>query len=424
MTKPAAKTTTTVDRRRFLKLGAGALVAPALASWLSGCKTDTRAEGPLLLSGYRSQSAITAGRSVGGTAISHSAGDYSANADSRLSDKGSKDYFGIAGIDTAGHLAFDIPVPQRVHDSVLLPHSQQAVFFARRPGTHLYVVDLVEGRITQTVNASAQRHFYGHGCVSHDGRYLFASENAYDKQTGCIGVYDVHDSFRRIDEFPSGGIGPHQLQWLSDQKTLVVANGGILTHPSRGRKKLNLSSMRPSLSYIESHNGHLIDEFLPPHHQQSIRHLDVSDADTVMIGIQFEGDPTQLLPLAYSHSGESELLPFRADPRDWQRHKQYIGSVCTDPSGSELLLSSPRGGIVSHWNVQRHTLRAIHTQRDGAGLAFVAERSEFYASNGLGQITAIARDSSGRLQRTPHYFHHRSWDNHISATQPRSNPTG
>ena len=423
MTKPANKTNSTVDRRRFLKLGGGALVAPVLASWLSGCKTDTLASGPLLLSGYRSHAAATAGRSVGSASISHGAGKYSPKEGSRLNDKGGKEYFGIAGIDTTGELAFDIPVNQRVHDNVFLPHSQQAVFFARRPGTHLYVVDLIEGRIAHKVTASAQRHFYGHGCVSHDGRYLFASENAFDKQTGCIGVYDVFDNFRRIDELPSGGIGPHQIQWLSDQKTLVVANGGILTHPSRGRKKLNVSSMRPSLAYVESRSGHLIDEFLPPHHQQSIRHLDVSDTDTVMIGIQFEGDPTQQLPLAYSHSGEPELLPFRADRRDWQRHKQYIGSVCTDPSGSELLLSSPRGGIVSHWNVRRQTLQAIHTQRDGAGLAFVPERSEFYASNGLGQITAIKRDPSGRLKRTPHYFHHRSWDNHISVAQSRSNPT-
>lgn len=414
MTKPRYKTTYAVDRRRFLKLGGGALATPVLASWLNGCTTDTRADGPLLLSGYRSQAATTAGRSVGGHSPKNGATPNNGN---------SKQHFGIAGVDTAGHLAFDVPVPQRVHDSVFLPHTQQAVFFARRPGTHLYVVDLVEGRIIQTVAATSQRHFYGHGCVSHDGRYLFASENAYDKQIGCIGVYDVFDHFRRIDELPSGGIGPHQIQWLSDQKTLVVANGGILTHPSRGRKKLNLSSMRPSLAYIESRSGHLVDEFLPPHHQQSIRHLDVSATDTVMIGIQFEGNPTQQLPLAYSHSGEPELLPFRAESHDWQRHKQYIGSVCTDPSGSELLLSSPRGGIVSHWNVQQHRLRTIHTQRDGAGLAFAPKRSEFYASNGLGQITALTHDSSGQLKRTPYYFPHRSWDNHISVTRPRSNPT-
>ncbi len=414
MTSNTQHTNATVSRRRFLKFGSGIALTPVLASWLNGCASDMPGEGSILLSGYRGQTATSPGRSIGGSSVSHGGENYSSKEGSPINDKGGKEYFGIAGINTAGQLVFDIPVQQRVHDSVFLPHRQQAVFFARRPGTHLYIVDITEGRIVQTVSASAQRHFYGHGCISNDGRYLFTSENAFDTQTGCIGVYDVFDNFRRIDEFPSGGIGPHQIEWLADKKTLVIANGGILTHPTRGRKKLNLDTMRPSLSYVESRSGKLIDEFLPPHHQQSIRHLDVSATDTVMIGIQFEGDPTHQLPLAYSHSGEHKLLPFTADTRDWQRHQQYIGSVCTDATGSELLLSSPRGGIVSHWNAQRHSLRTIHTQRDGAGLAFVPARSEFYASNGLGQITAISGDPSGQLQRTPHYFHHRSWDNHIS----------
>lgn len=377
-----------LDRRRFLQLGSAAAITP----WLSACKFDwgKAADTSLLLTGYR---------------------------DTRPTATHSQAQYGVAGIHTNGQLAFDIPVAQRVHDSLYLPHSQQALFFARRPGTHLYAIDLVSGEMTHTLSAPSQRHFYGHGCISGDGRYLLTTENAYDRQQGCIGVYDVKDNFRRIDEFSSGGIGPHQIRFLADQKTVVVANGGILTHPSRGRKKLNLDSMQPSLTYLDSRSGQLLDTFTLAHPQQSIRHIDVSDNDQVAVGIQFEGDPTEQLPLAYTHSGEQQLQPLTASIQDWQRHQQYIGSVCLNPEGTRLLLSSPRGGIVSGWNLQTGALESIQTQRDGAGLAFTANEANFFVSNGIGQISRLGADSFSSNTQAPFYFEGRSWDNHMSVAK-------
>ena len=377
-----------LNRRRFLQLGSAAAITP----WLSACSFDwgKPVDSSLLLSGYR---------------------------DAPLHSTRSPHRYGVAGIHTSGELAFDLSVPQRVHDSLYLPNSQQALFFARRPGTHLYVIDLVSGEMTQTISTPSQRHFYGHGCISRDGRYLLTTENAYDRQLGCIGVYDTTDNFRRIDEFASGGIGPHQIRFLSDQKTIVVANGGILTHPSRGRKKLNLENMQPSLTYIDSGSGQLLDDFKLPHHQQSIRHIDVSDSDQVAVGIQFEGDLTQQLPLAYTHSGEQELQALNASMQDWQRHQQYIGSVCMNSTGTRLLLSSPRGGIVSGWNLQTRTLESIQTQRDGAGLAFTAQEANFFVSNGIGQISSLGSQNFSSNAQSPLYFKRRSWDNHMSVAQ-------
>lgn len=373
-----------LDRRQLLKLGG----IGALTPWLSGCDVNSNklVDDTLLLSGYR---------------------DSSASASPSLQ-------FGIAGIYTDGRLAFDIPVAQRVHDSLYLPLTRQAIFFARRPGTEFYVVDLIRKEITHTVSSPSQRHFYGHGCVSRDGRYLFTSENAFDQQQGCIAVYDVHDDFKRLEEFSSAGIGPHQIQLLSDQETLVVANGGILTHPARGRKKLNIPTMRPSLTYLNNQSGQLIDEFQPPHHQQSIRHIDVADNDLVALGIQFEGDASERFPLAYTHHGEHQLKPLLATEHQWQRHQQYIGSVCLNPEASHLLLSSPRGDIVSRWNLHKHNLESIHTQRDGAGLAFTPNDNSFFVSNGIGQIGALVNPDSNKRNHGPFYFPDRSWDNHMS----------
>jgi hypothetical protein len=56
-----------------------------------------------------------------------------------------------------------------------------------------------------------------------------------------IGVRDASAGYRHIGELPSHGIGPHDLALLSDERTLVVANGGIRTHPDRRREELNLA---------------------------------------------------------------------------------------------------------------------------------------------------------------------------------------
>ena len=42
----------------------------------------------------------------------------------------------------------------------------------------------------------------------------------------------------RIGELASFGVGPHEVVLMPDGATLVVANGGIRTHPDRDRAKL------------------------------------------------------------------------------------------------------------------------------------------------------------------------------------------
>ncbi|HBM41824.1 MAG TPA: DUF1513 domain-containing protein, partial [Sulfitobacter sp.] len=57
--------------------------------------------------------------------------------------------------------------------------------------------------------------------------------------------------------------------------TLVVANGGIDTHPDSGRAKLNIPTMRPNLTYINDRR--ILEQIELPHdmHRNSIRHLAV-----------------------------------------------------------------------------------------------------------------------------------------------------
>ncbi|WP_410966303.1 DUF1513 domain-containing protein, partial [Salmonella sp. SAL4449] len=78
---------------------------------------------------------------------------------------------------------------------------------------------------------------------------------------------------------------------LGDGRTMVIANGGIRTHPDHGTDELNLADMQPSLVYVDVTTGDLLEEhrLAPALHQLSIRHLAIGAGDTVVFGCQYRG---------------------------------------------------------------------------------------------------------------------------------------
>lgn len=350
-------------RRGLLLAGGGAAVAAAIG-W------PRSADGPLLL-----------------TACDDTAGNHY-----------------LAGIGPDGGLEFCIPVPERAHAAVPLGNSRQAVFFARRPGTLAWVVDLDTGELANRFEAAPGRHFYGHGAIGADGR-LYTSENDFDRARGVIGVRDVAAGFRQVGEFPSGGTGPHQLAFLRDGRTLAVANGGIETHPERGRDKLNLPTMQPSLAYLDAASGKLLDTFAPPDHHMSLRHLAIAQDDTVVVAVQYEGDPANVVPLAFAHSGDATLRAVTADAAAWRSHRNYIASVAV--AGRHALLTAPRGATASLWSLDTLAIVDQWSIRDVAGAA--PGDGGFILSNGIGQLLSAG---SGTLRQWP-VAERLRWDNHL-----------
>ncbi|RYE74042.1 MAG: DUF1513 domain-containing protein, partial [Hyphomicrobiales bacterium] len=139
--------------------------------------------------------------------------------------------YAAALVTEAGKLVTSVDLPDRGHDITYCPATGQAVVFARQPGTFAIVFDPAGRTPPQTLSSVEGRHFFGHGAFSPDGRLLYATENDFDKARGVIGLFDATDGFRRIGEFDTFGTGPHELLLTPDGTMLVVANGGIETHP-------------------------------------------------------------------------------------------------------------------------------------------------------------------------------------------------
>jgi len=135
-----------------------------------------------------------------------------------------------------------VTLPGRGHDIALKPDGSEWVAFARRPGRFGVAVP-VGSRPPVWFASRPDRHFFGHGVFSADGRLLYAAENDYQHKRGVIAVRDATDGYKQIGEFSAHGIEPHDIALLPDGRTLVIANGGIETHPDSGREELNLSEM-------------------------------------------------------------------------------------------------------------------------------------------------------------------------------------
>tara|TARA_B110000238_G_C16112061_1_gene433136 strand:- start:405 stop:1502 length:1098 start_codon:yes stop_codon:yes gene_type:complete len=326
------------------------------------------------------------------------------------SDRAGKHFFSV--IDQNTKTEINILLPQRGHGVCTTTEGNHAAVFARRPGDYVWVVDLNTQQVSHKINATSQRHFYGHGVFTNDGSTLLCSENAYDEGKGVIGVYDVYDNFTRVGEFESFGIGPHEIKLLSDGETLVVANGGIQTHPDMPRVKLNLETMRANLAYIDIASGRLLHkhELDANLHQLSIRHIDISSNDSVAIAMQSQGDPYLYPPLIAIQQDREPITALTAPDDIHKRLRNYCGSVVFGKNSKIFIVSSPRGGLATYWSAKGDYL-GLHNQNDACGVSqSTSNDSEFLVSDGAGNILQINQDFTSVDYYQSHEWR---WDNHL-----------
>jgi uncharacterized protein len=303
-----------------------------------------------------------------------------------------------------------VNLPARGHDVAINPVTRECVAFARRPGTFAIAFNATGNQPPIVFHAPSGRHFYGHGIFSPDGRLLYTTENDHANGAGVIGVWDVAAQYKRVGELSAHGIGPHDINLLSDGRTIVVANGGILTHPDHGRQPLNLATMSPSLTYIDRATGELLEQqHLPTEMaKRSIRHLDVGANDTVVFGCQYKGPRWHTVDLVGFHRRGQEISLLPGDPAVHRALRYYVSSVAVDRSGKFCAITSSRGQHAVVIDIARQKVLATHAFADISGIAAAPKAGGFVASSGNGKLAvADGRQLSDTTETAPW-----SWDNH------------
>lgn len=309
-------------------------------------------------------------------------------------------YF-LHGLTATGSSLFQLPLPGRGHAAAAHPTRAEAVAFARRPGTFALVIDCATGKTRQRLTPPEGQQFNGHGAFSLDGTLLMTSEVVAETSEGRVGLWDTR-SYTRLTDWPSHGIGPHEIKRLADGR-LAVANGGIQTDPV-DRTKLNIPDMRPNLTLL-AEDGALLDQIdLPGLQQNSIRHLALQ-GDRIAFAMQWEGDPADPVPqLGLWTPGNAPILcpPLEAEAFTMQG---YAGSIAATPE--RILITSPKGGALMIF-ARDGTPVATHLRADLCGAATAS--GAFTVTDGNGAIWSA--DDQGL---TPLATDEIQWDNHLVA---------
>ncbi len=361
-----------MQRRTFLGLGGALLAAGSLGGWTLA----RSASEPLLLSARN--------------------------------DAGGRHY--AVGYRLDGQRQFATAVAERCHDVVPHPYQPLALFVGRRPSRESYLLDTRDGHLLQRLTSPADRHFQGHGVFHRSGEWFYSTENDTSAPgRGVIGVWRLQGQrLLREGELSSQGIGPHQLLWMPDGETLVIANGGIRTEAD-SREKMNLDAMEPSLVLLDR-QGMLRSKEQLPERMNSVRHLAVASDGTVVSGQQYEGDPEDAVPLvAIKRPGQSlQAFPIGETPR--QAMRQYTASVAIHSDLRLLAITAPRGNRVFIWDLDSTALRLDAPLPDCAGVAACAEG--FVVSSGGGRCRLYdCRQPEIRLQALS--LPAGLWDNHL-----------
>ncbi|MBP5856558.1 DUF1513 domain-containing protein [Marivibrio halodurans] len=324
--------------------------------------------------------------------------------------------------DIEGRVLMDIVLPDRGHGPSVSPDGRTAMVPARRPGRFAAILDLDAMRLADMLETPDGRHFMGHGVFSPDGRHWVATENDHVRGRGMLSVWDVK-SRKRVAEYETDGIGPHEILLDPGGGSVTVANGGILTdRDDRPREKLNIPTMKPNMRRISLADGAVMAgaSLSADMHKVSLRHIDMAPDGTVLVAGQDQGPVGMDMPLLFVWPADGGALRTIELPLTKTRALvQYCGSVALDRTGRIGATASPRGGVAMFVDVESGAFLGQLRAPDGCGLARDTRvDGGFFLSSGTGRLDAVRVDAEGTLRREAVSGPNPTtamWDNHLGA---------
>jgi hypothetical protein len=317
----------------------------------------------------------------------------------------------VGGVSLQTGEIFGARVPMRAHGCAVDPTDpQRALFFARRPGTLAFELRRDSMQVRTLFETRAGQHLAGHGLFSHDGKLLYTPEHDYERVRGVIVVRDARN-FAIVDEIDTRGIDPHEVAWLPDGRSLLVANGGILTHPRSYRRKLNIATMDPSLCVIDATSGECREQWRLPDHLLSIRHMAIAADGSAAVGLQYEGEPANAPGIAALYTPASGLQLLTAPVAERTGFRGYVASIALSEQLNLIAAACPYGNGIACWSLRNGRYEGFLRAGETYGLSRLND----------GSVVASQRDGSayelGQSRLRSHFLELDSekpirWDDH------------
>lgn len=311
----------------------------------------------------------------------------------------------VGGVTLETCKVFGVKVPMRAHGCAVDPRDPQRVlFFARRPGTLAFELRRDSMSVHTAFETPAGRHLAGHGLFSQDGQFLFTPEYDYDHQRGVLAVRDARD-LHIVGEIDTHGIDTHEVAWLPGGQSLLVANGGIMTHPRNFRRKLNIPTMDPSLCVIDAASGECAEQWRLADHLLSIRHLAPTPDGITAVGLQYEGEPVAAPGIVALYVPQSGLHLLTAPANERVRFRGYVASVTVSEAENLIAAACPYGRGVACWSLSDRRYLGFIDAAETYGLSRLAD----------GTVMASQRDGTAyQVDKTPLRSHFLQLDSEIT----------
>lgn len=296
----------------------------------------------------------------------------------------------VGGLSLQDEKVFGARVPMRAHGCAVHPTDPNRVlFFARRPGTQAFELDRTTMLARTVFTTEPGRHLAGHGTYSADGNLILTPEHDYERAKGVVVVRDARN-FAIVGEIDTNGIDPHEVAWLPDHQSLLVANGGIMTHPRSFRRKLNIPTMDPSLCVIDAASGERKEQWRLPDHLLSIRHVSMTSTGITAVGLQYEGEDKNQTPgivALYRPAQPGDQAQFRlltAPASEIPKFQGYVASIAISEAHDLIAAACPYGNGVACWSISDQRYLGFIAASETYGLSRVAD----------GAILASQRDGT------------------------------
>lgn len=366
-----------LNRRQFLGLSGIALTTPTLITACSSPKEQK------LISGYA----------------------YTDDHGDRIN------HHGVLIFDSDGNILSDFDVPHEVHLACFTPDQASVLVYSRKPGAELLRYSF-HGQLQASLSPLENQHFEGHGIFSKDGHSLYVTASDYEKKEGRLLILNAEDLSLQHD-LPSGGIGPHELIWQSDNN-IAIANTGVLTHPDSGRKILNRDNIQSNVSLFNISEQAVTQQWQVPIPGLSARHMDTMDDGSLVIGCQYKKDDKRPACIAFlSLKNGLQFADASNDKLHWDM-KGYTASIKAIPGTTQALITNPRGHLLSHWNQGKPTkLLSTNKIKFNKGLTVHSTQPKAWVSQGPGALLELDLISNQIKEKSVAIKKNIWWGNHM-----------
>lgn len=287
-----------------------------------------------------------------------------------------------------------IPVPSTGHSIVGHPTDRtRVIMLGQRPLPQSVEIDLNEMKVTQVINAGADRYFYGHGVFDAGGRYLYSTENKSDSDLGFISIRDAQN-FQLIGGFPSHGVGPHELDFFDDGRLTVIANGG-LESKTVDELASEVPNMKSTLDIVETASGKLLQSYQLPHQKLSIRHLALGANGEIAVSLKsYSSTPLPYACVALGNINSGISIP-EVPPEMLPQLQSSAFAIELSADAKLAAVTHPEGKLLSIWDVEnRAFVNAIPLGVMPEGVTRLPNQQSFLLNSLYGALAEIDKDGT------------------------------